>query len=84
MFKWRVNILLKNGTSLIGIYEGPENGSDAVAKKLLVGPSNDFFGLYGRTMKSNMLVCRGEIAAIDISEYKPKIPAFVEEAEVGI
>lgn len=47
MYKWKIEIMLKNGEVVSGIHKGNENDSHSVAKTLL-GSSrpNDFCCLY--------------------------------------
>ena len=66
MYKWRITVYLKSGRALPGIYIGDENESTDVANKLLAGPSNEIFGMYGSDEKSNLLINRMEVAAMDI------------------
>lgn len=70
MYKWRLEYLLKNGSRIVGMYIGDENESKDVVNKLMVGPLNGFVATYGRDEQHNLLVMRGEIAAVDISEWR--------------
>lgn len=66
MYKWKLTFLMKNGEYLHGTYEGVEKNSDAVAKVLLKGDIHTFTGCRGLKGDSNLLICVGEIAALDI------------------
>lgn len=70
MNKWRLEYLLKNGSRIVGLHIGPETESSQVVNKLMVGPLNAFVGTFGQDEKHNLLVMRGEIAAVDISEWR--------------
>lgn len=70
MYKWRLEYLLKNGSRIVGMYMGEEKDSSSVANKLMVGPLNGFVATFGQDEQHNLLVMRGEIAAVDISEWR--------------
>lgn len=69
MYEWKLELYLESGQVLIGKYIGPETGSADVAKKLLAGPNEEFFGIYGENERRNLMVKRGSIAACDISAF---------------
>lgn len=70
MHKWRLEYLLKNGAKIIGMYEGLESQSKDVIDKLMVGPLNGFISTFGKDTRHNLLVMRGEVAAVEISEWR--------------
>ena len=70
MYRWNVDITLKSGKTINVMYEGIDNASSSVANKIIAGGSNNMNGFYDSTRTHNILVLVGEIAAIDISEYK--------------
>lgn len=70
MYKWKVVFTLMNGTEVEGLYEGPENNTRDVAKKLIGNVSEiSFVGINDVTKKHNVLIKAGEILTLDISEY---------------
>lgn len=72
MYRWNVEITLKSGKQISVIYEGREKNSGDVANKVMAGGTNSMNGFYDSTKTHNILVLVGEIAALDISEYKGK------------
>lgn len=70
MYRWNVEITLKSGKQISVIYEGRESNSGDVANKVMYGGTNSMNGFYDSTKTHNILVLVGEIAALDISEYK--------------
>lgn len=70
MNTWKVEITLKSGKTLTVLYEGPETNSGKVAEVVMEGGSNHMNGFYDLTKKHNILVLVGEIAALDISEWR--------------
>ena len=72
MYQWNVEITLKSGKQISVIYEGRESNSVDVANKVMSGGTLTMNGFYDSTKTHNILVLVGEIAALDISEYKSK------------
>jgi hypothetical protein len=72
MYRWNVVITLKSGKEINVMYDGRENDSGEVAKKIMAGGVQSMNGFYDFTRTHNILVLVGEIAALDISEYKPE------------
>ena len=70
MYRWNVEITLKSGKQISVIYEGRESNSGDVANKVMAGEFNSMNGFYDSTRTHNILVLVGEIAVLDISEYK--------------
>lgn len=70
MYRWLIVITLKSGKEIEVIYQGPEVNSGDVANKVMSGGSMSMNGFYDKTKTHNILVLVGEIAAIDISEWK--------------
>lgn len=70
MYRWNVEITLKSGKQISVMYEGREKNSGDVANKVMAGGTNSMNGFYDSTKTHNILVLVGEIAALDISEYK--------------
>lgn len=66
MYRWKLEYTLKNGVKLNGMYEGPENNSDAVLNKLFTGRMNSFVPTYGETDQEVLAVMLGEVAAIRV------------------
>lgn len=69
MFKWRIKFYMKNGDVFEGFYEGVENTSGDVAKKVCNGDPNNFTGVFGENYRHNLFVKLGEIQAYDISPF---------------
>lgn len=72
MYKWNIDIILKNsGVILPCIYDGPESCSGDVAVKIFSNKRpNETIGLNGNNGNSNTFVTAGEIAAFDIYPRK--------------
>lgn len=70
MYRWNVDIILKSGKQISVIYEGKEVNSGDVANKVMAGGTLSMYGFYDHTKTHNILVLVGEIAALDIYEYK--------------
>lgn len=70
MYKWLVVITLKSGKQIEVIYEGSESQSGEVANKVMTGGLNTMNGFFDKTKTHNILVLVGEIAALDISEWR--------------
>jgi hypothetical protein len=67
MYKWMIDIYLKSGVKLEGIYNGPEDTPLDVMNKTFAGkPIMDVIGFDGRTDTNHIYVLVGEIAAFDI------------------
>lgn len=69
MYKWRIKFFMKNGDIFEGFYQGSENASNEVAKKVCSGRLENFTGIFGENEKHNLFVKLGEIQAYDISPY---------------
>lgn len=69
-YNWLVKIILKSGKELETIYVGPEINSGEVATKYTAGGTMSMNGFFDKTKTHNILVLAGEIAALDISEWK--------------
>ena len=67
MYKWKLEFILKSGKEITVYYEGDENNSDAVAKKMLVGNENIINGFGSKDGTKNIFVKIGEIASASIS-----------------
>lgn len=70
MYQWLVVITLKSGKQLEVIYEGKEAQSGEVANRVMAGGANTMNGFFDKTKTHNILVLVGEIAALDISEWR--------------
>lgn len=70
MYQWRITYWMKNGQFHMGMYEGPENDSLLVMRKLLDGNDRDFASHYGCD-KDHMIGVRiGEVVAFDICKWE--------------
>lgn len=67
MYKWKLEFILKSGKEVSVYYEGVENSSDAVAKKMLAGNENTINGFSNEDNTKNIFVKIGEIASASIS-----------------
>lgn len=69
MYKWRIDIILKNGNDIAGHYEGVEDTSVDVANKLFFGKrSTDLISLESATVRAqHIFVIAGEIAVFSIT-----------------
>lgn len=67
MYKWRIDIILKSGKEIAVYYQGNENTSNAVIKKVLDGDNNTFNGFGNEDGNKNIFVKVGEIAVVSIS-----------------
>lgn len=70
MYRWNIDITLKSGKQISVVYEGKEQNSGDVANKVMAGGFNSMNGFNDHTRTHNILVLVGEIAALDIYEYK--------------
>ena len=72
MYKWKIDIILKSGTSASGIYEGPETDSFNVGKVLLQDdPTVAVFAIMSLDEQAQVFVMRSEVAAMGISIFEP-------------
>ena len=69
-YSWRIECWMEGGAHVIGKYVGPERNTGDVSNRVLVGPNNEFFGMYGVDEKHNLLFKRGSVVACDISEWR--------------
>lgn len=72
MYQWRIEYTLKNGRQFYGMYEGPENDSLDVAKRLFTLRPQDFVNHYGKDKGHMILVKMEEISTVNISAWKQK------------
>ena len=70
MYQWRIGYRLRNGSELVGLYEGPENDSVSVMKKLINGKGNDFTSHYGLDKDHMIGVKLDEIVAFEICKWE--------------
>lgn len=67
MYKWKIEIMLKNGEVVSGIHKGNENDSHSVAKTLMGSARpNDFCCLYTLNETGSIFICSGEIATMTV------------------
>lgn len=71
MYKWDLLFYMRNGSTLTGMYEGPQDDSGKVAE-LFVGSSlSAFVGCFSdRSKTSSLVVKNNEIIAMDIGPSK--------------
>lgn len=68
MFKWKIEVILKSGKELTMCYEGDENSSMDIGKKLLeVDNVSSIMGLCNKEKTTQFFVKVGEIASMAIS-----------------
>lgn len=65
-YTWYVDIILKSGEKLEGLYRGPENESKNVSELLFAGSHDDIVGIADRSDSRHVLFRRGEVAAMTI------------------
>lgn len=71
MYKWLIDILLKNGERVSGLVICEHKNSGDVARSLInTDNPNTFFGIKDVTETHNILVKIGEVVVLDISVYK--------------
>lgn len=68
MYKWNVEVILNSGKELEMYYEGNENNSLDVGKKLLEGSANNVFALCNKTNTKQFFVKIGEVSCMAISD----------------
>lgn len=72
MYKWKINIILKSGQNISGIYVGPETDSFNVGKVLLQDdPTVAVFAIMSLDEQAQVFVMRSEVAAMGISIFQP-------------
>ena len=72
MYKWKIDISLKSGQSISGIYQGPETDSFNVGKVLLQDePTVAVFAIMSLDEEAQVFVLRSEVAAMGISIFEP-------------
>lgn len=69
MYQWSITYWTKSGNFIMGIYEGPENDSLSVMKKIINGKENDFISHYGIDKDRMIGVRIGEIVSFEISKW---------------
>ena len=67
MYEWKIDIILNSGKELTVYYEGDEDNSGDVAKKLFTGDMNTLNGFSNKDRTKNIFVKIGEVAAVSIS-----------------
>lgn len=71
MYKWKINIILKSGQSISGVYLGPETDSFNVGKVLLQDdPTVAVFAIMSLDEQAQVFVMRSEVAAMGISIFE--------------
>ena len=74
MYKWRIDILLKSGREISGVYEGKENNSLDVGQELLANdPSVTIFVLGSLDGTAQLFINRSEVATMAISIFHENI-----------
>lgn len=70
MYKWKIDISLKNGQNISGLYRGPEENSFDVGKVLIVDdPSVTVFAIMSLDETAQLFIMRDEVAAMGISIF---------------
>lgn len=65
MCKWRIDILLKNGTKLVGIHKTECDNSGDVVRELFVNNAN-WFSIYTKSENASLVVNIDSIAAMEV------------------
>ena len=74
MYKWKIDISLKSGQNITGLYVGSENNSVDVAKVLLENdPTVTVFAIASLDGNAQLFVMRNEVAAMGISFFAEPI-----------
>ena len=68
MYKWNIDVILNSGKELEMLYEGNEDNSLDVGKKLLEGNPNNIFALCDKTSTKQYFVKIGEVSCMAISD----------------
>jgi hypothetical protein len=70
MYKWKIDISLKSGQNISGLYRGPEENSFDVGKVLIVDdPSVTVFAIMSLDETAQLFIMRDEVAAMGISIF---------------
>lgn len=70
MYKWKIDISLKSGQNISGLYRGPEENSFDVGKVLIVDdPSVMVFAIMSLDETAQLFIMRDEVAAMGISIF---------------
>lgn len=70
MYKWKIDISLKSGQTITGLYAGSENNSLDVAKALLEDdPNVTVFAISSLDGNAQLFIMRNEVAAMGISIF---------------
>ena len=72
MHKWKIDIILKSGHSISGVYQGRETDAFNVGKVLLQDePTVAVFAIMSLDEQAQLFVMRSEVAAMGISIFEP-------------
>lgn len=66
-YRWKIEIVLNCGKQCTGIYEGEENNSVDVGKKILCGDTNSFNAIQAEENGKHLFIKVGDISAAYIS-----------------
>ena len=70
MYKWKIDISLKSGQNISGLYTGPEENSFDVGKLLLESnPNVTVFAIMSLDETAQLFIMRNEVAAMGISIF---------------
>ena len=70
MNKWKIDVSLKSGQNISGLYTGPEENSFDVGKLLLEeDPSITVFTILSLDEMAQLFIMRNEVAAMGISIF---------------
>lgn len=67
MYKWKIEFILNSGKELTVYYEGTENNTMDVAKKMLAGDKNTLNAFNNKDKTKHIFVRVGEIASASVS-----------------
>ena len=74
MYKWKIDISLKSGQNISGLYEGPETNSFDVGKLLLENNSNiTVFAIMSLDNMAQLFIMRADVSAMAISIFDNNI-----------
>ena len=72
MYKWKIDISLKSGQNISGLYEGEENNSFDIGKSFLLGEA-EIFVLSSLDKNAQLFIMKSEVATMAINIFTENI-----------
>lgn len=72
MYKWKIDISLKSGQNISGLYEGEENNSFDIGKSFFLREA-EIFVLSSLDKNAQLFVIKSEVATMAISIFADSI-----------